>query len=261
MSYWWRYEEIEWIDFTKLVNDSEKQKKRWNIICLPASFEDTKNEIKTEIWSVLTDEDLKKIIIDEARCFFRNFSVDGRTTDEASLYNMEKCITNNLDVNSLSFWRNLPILQIPIFADNWLRLFQLLLQHPQIDVNKSLNKSKERIIHQLWRNGKIYPLYLLLQHPKIEINTQDKYWITALHEAAFWCFPDIVELLVNKWININIKNNKWKTALQNALALINDANRTWKIKKVISILLKSWIITDNLLEKEIKQIISLWFTI
>jgi hypothetical protein len=100
-------------------------------------------------------------------------------------------------------------------------IVKLLLQHPDIDVNiKGKNRQRSTPLSIAAKEWHTDVVKLLLQHPDIDVNaggTNNK--INALHLAAEKWHTDIVKLLLwhlaaEKWhpdINVNIKNEEWKT--------------------------------------------------
>ena len=64
---------------------------------------------------------------------------------------------------------------------------------------------------------------MLIQSNEINVNKQDKDGNTALHIACRLCEADIVELLMKKGIDINIKNKKGQTAK----SVILESNDSW----------------------------------
>lgn len=96
-------------------------------------------------------------------------------------------------------------------------IVELLLKHPNIDVNMEDNNKLTPLMHATLL-GRTKTVELLLKHKDIEINKKGNLDCTALMMAAAFGQPEIVKLLISQpGININLKNQDGATALHQAV--------------------------------------------
>lgn len=75
----------------------------------------------------------------------------------------------------------------------------------------------DQIFRQWCEVGNIEQIKILLQHPyDIDVNAIDKYGRTALIEASFHGYSEIVELLLHQGADINTADQAGRTALMSA---------------------------------------------
>ena len=122
--------------------------------------------------------------------------------------------SDNTDVNSedSSFYDYTPLIYASRYGHP--EVVGLLLQHPQIDVNKG-SYNGETALYQASRNGHSEVVQLLLQHPQIQIDiNKDDNGQTALHVASSSGQSEVVELLLqHPQIDVNKGDNLGKNAL------------------------------------------------
>ncbi len=123
-----------------------------------------------------------------------------------------------------------------------MRIIELLLKHPDIDVNLKPSNGSNALFLAVTGNCK-EAVNLLLQNKKININTQDNKGRTALMLAARDGKAEIVDLLLeHKKINVNIQENVGCTALTFAAMRGHE--------KIVKMLLKHPDININLQDNQ-----------
>ena len=105
---------------------------------------------------------------------------------------------NNTDVNSVesSYYTYTPLIYASTYGHS--EVVGLLLQHPQIDVNKKGNMDESTALHVASQNGHSPVVELLLQHPQIDVNKGRNDGQTALHVASTLGRSEVVQLLLRR---------------------------------------------------------------
>ncbi|ORX81437.1 ankyrin, partial [Anaeromyces robustus] len=86
---------------------------------------------------------------------------------------------------------------------DFVEIVQLLLKHPDIDVNFQNNKGFTPLIRAA-KDGKKEIVELLLKHPNVDTNVQDNEGRTALFYAIYFGYKEIVKLILKLSNNIDI---------------------------------------------------------
>ena len=113
---------------------------------------------------------------------------------------------------------------------------ELLINHPNIDVNKASFYFEETPLHYAVKFGLSKIVKLLLQHPNIDVNKADYIKNTPLMFAFLYSKEDLADLLINHPnIDLSLKNSEGKTALQ----IAKDKKLTKSIELIEKKLYKS----------------------
>jgi ankyrin repeat protein len=125
----------------------------------------------------------------------------------------------NINVKNTEGWTPLMLACCNFNGDSTEETIQMLLNHPNIDVNAIINIGWTSLIVAC-RYCTTEPIKLLLEHPKIDVNAKDNLGWTALIHTCQSCSTrseKIVKLLLDHPnIDVNIKNNDGWTALMYA---------------------------------------------
>jgi len=123
------------------------------------------------------------------------------------------CKKGNFDINLGCGYQNWLLLMYAVFKDRK-ELVEYLLTDPHINVNHISNDCYA-VLHCC---KQVSILRLLLGRRDIDVNIQNKWGQTGLHWACYWKRKACVrELLLDARINVLIRDNKGKTARDDAL--------------------------------------------
>src|SRR5271154_2437879 len=93
-----------------------------------------------------------------------------------------------------------------------IKIFKFLLENG-IDINQKCNSNGDNILQYAIKANNLEISKLVLNIPKLDINSQNKYLCTALHHAIYYQNLEIAKLLINKNINVNLKDIRGHIAL------------------------------------------------
>ena len=150
---------------------------------------------------IMTSEDALQVIVDE---------IYSRNTD----VNLIKDILYNSSVHvNATLYGKSNLLILALHSEKK-AVVELLLQHPDCDINLQTPRDKYTALMYASKLGLIGNFQKMLQLPQININIQNYENETALHLACFTEKTDVVELLLqHPDIDVNVKNYKNETAL------------------------------------------------
>ena len=125
---------------------------------------------------------------------------------------LHNCNDTDINTEDGNYYDFTPLIWASIYGHS--EIVGLLLQHPQISINKRSSLGNKGALYYASGGGYSEVVRLLLQHPQINVNIVNKHGETALYWPSSWGYSEIVMLLLqHPQIDVNKETDDGQTAL------------------------------------------------